>query len=202
MKRIVLATRNKHKLEEIQAILKDLPGFELVSLEQYPDAPEIEEDQDTFIGNARKKALTIANYTKELTIADDSGLSVDALNGEPGVHSARYAGPNATYQQLCEKLLNNLKNIKKRTAQFTTVISVALPDKILFEVTGICEGLIIEEIRGTQGFGYDPVFLYVPLNKTFAELNATEKNTISHRARALQQLPEILKNYFITPRGV
>lgn len=193
MKRIVLATRNKHKLEEIQAILKDFPGFELVSLEQYPNTPEVDEDQDTFVGNARKKALTIANYTGELALADDSGLSVDALKGEPGVHSARYAGPNATYQQLCEKLLNNLKDTEQRTARFTTVISVAAPGKILFEVTGICEGTILNEMRGTNGFGYDPVFLYPRLNKTFAELTATEKNTISHRARALQQLPEMLK---------
>ena len=108
MKRLVVATRNKNKLEEIQSILKDLAGFDLVSLEAYPDAPDVDEDQDTFIGNARKKALSIANYTGELTIADDSGLSVEALNGEPGVYSARYAGPNATYQQLCEKLLKNL----------------------------------------------------------------------------------------------
>jgi XTP/dITP diphosphohydrolase len=193
MKRIVLATRNDHKLAEIQAILKELPGFELVSLAAYPTAPEVDEDQETFVGNASKKALTIANYTGELTIADDSGLSVDALNGEPGVHSARYAGPNATYQELCEKLLNNLKNTKERTARFTTVISVATPGKILFEVTGICAGTIIEEMRGTQGFGYDPVFLYPELNKTFAELTAEEKNTISHRAKALQQLPEKLK---------
>ena len=195
MKRLVVATRNKHKLEEIQAILKTLPGFELVSLEAYPNAPEVDEDQNTFIGNARKKALTIADYTGELTLADDSGLSVDALQGEPGVHSARYAGPSATYTDLCTKLLNNLKNTpqKKRTAQFTTVISVAQPNKILFDVTGICTGEIINEMRGNHGFGYDPVFLYPPLGKTFAELNSTEKNTISHRAKALQQLPNAIK---------
>lgn len=196
MKRLVVATRNKHKLEEIQAILKDLPGFTLVSLNEYPAAPEVDEDQDTFVGNARKKALTIAKYTGEMTIADDSGLSVDALNGEPGVHSARYAGPKATYTDLCNKLLTNLKNIPddKRTARFTTVISCATPEKIIFDVFGICEGKIIHEMRGKNGFGYDPVFLYPELNKTFAELTAEEKNTISHRARALQQLPAALKD--------
>jgi len=122
------------------------------------------------------------------------GLSVDALNGEPGVHSARYAGSGATYQQLCEKLLHNLKDTQNRTAQFTTVISGALPGKIIFDVTGICEGKIIEEMRGSHGFGYDPIFLYPELNKTFAELTTEEKNTLSHRARALQQLPLVLQN--------
>lgn len=195
MKKLVVATRNKHKLLEIQAILQDLPGFTLVSLNEYPHAPEVEEDQDSFLGNARKKALTIANYTGELTIADDSGLSVDALAGEPGVHSARYAGPKATYTDLCQKLLTNLKDIpdEQRTARFTTVISGALPNKLLFDVVGTCEGRIIREMRGEQGFGYDPVFLYPELNKTFAELTAEEKNTISHRARALQQLPKALQ---------
>jgi XTP/dITP diphosphohydrolase len=194
-RRLVVATRNEHKLEEIQAILKGLSGFNLVSLNEYPQAPEVDEDQDTFIGNAQKKALTIANYTGELTIADDSGLSVDALHGEPGVRSARYAGPGATYTNLCHKLLKNLEHIpaEKRTARFTTVISLAAPEKILFDITGICEGLIINELRGRSGFGYDPVFLYPELNKTFAELTAEEKNTISHRARALRQLPVILE---------
>lgn len=193
MKKIIVATRNQHKLEEIQTILKDLPGFTLGSLREYPDAPEVEEDRDTFVGNAQKKALAIADYTGELTIADDSGLSVDALGGAPGVYSARYAGPGATYQQLCQKLLENLQGCTQRSARFTTVISIAQPGKIRGDVTGICEGIILEEMRGSHGFGYDPVFLYPPLNKTFAELTAEEKNTVSHRARALQQLPVILK---------
>lgn len=193
--KLVIATKNQHKLKEIQQILKDLPEYELISLSDYPNAPDVIEDQDSFVGNAGKKALELARYTGELTMADDSGLEVDALNGEPGVYSARYAGAGATYKQLCEKLLKNMENIPapERTAQFKSVIAVASPEKVLFTVEGICPGKIIHEMRGEHGFGYDPVFLYEPANKTFAELSAEEKNEISHRARALKKLAEMLK---------
>ena len=193
--KLVVATKNQHKLREIQQILKDLPQYELVSLKNYPDAPDVIEDQDSFVGNACKKALELARYTGELTMADDAGLEVDALNGEPGIYSARYAGEGATYQQLCKKLLKNMENIpdNKRTAAFKSVVAVASPEKILFTVEGICAGKIIHEMRGKHGFGYDPIFLYEPLNKTFAELSAEQKNEISHRARALKKFAEMLK---------
>lgn len=192
--RLVIATKNKHKLQEIKAILGELPGYEIVSLENYPDVPEVVEDQETFVGNAHKKALETAAFLNEVVVADDSGLSVDALNGEPGVYSARYAGPGATYKELCQKLLTNLKNVGQRSAHFTTVIAVAKPNQILQTLEGICEGEIIQEMRGTNGFGYDPVFYYQPLNKTFAEMSEQEKNQISHRARALVKLKQYLLN--------
>lgn len=192
--KIVIATKNKHKLGEIQEILKDISRYSLVSLNDYPSAPDIEEDQNTFDGNASKKALEIAKFTGELAMADDSGLEVAALNGEPGVYSARYAGEGATYQQLCTKLLKNMENVPDtaRQAQFKTVIALASPQKVLFTVEGVCSGKIIREMRGSHGFGYDPVFLYEPLNKTFAELSAQEKNKVSHRSLALQKFKEQL----------
>lgn len=192
--KIVVATKNKHKLQEIQEIIKDINHYNFVSLNEYPGVPDVIEDQDSFVGNAGKKALEIARFTGEMAMADDSGLEVDALNGEPGVYSARYAGEGATYEQLCQKLLKNMTGVPtaKRTAQFKTVIAVASPEKVLFTVEGVCPGKIIREMRGTHGFGYDPIFLYEPLNKTFAELSAAEKNEVSHRARALLKLKERL----------
>jgi len=190
--KLVIATKNKHKLKEISAILHDLPKYKLLSLNEYPQAPDVLEDQDTFIGNASKKALEIAKYTGELAMADDSGLEVDALNGEPGVFSARYAGEGASYKDICLKLLKNMQNVPeaKRTARFKTVIAVASPAKVIFTVEGHCNGKIIHEMRGSNGFGYDPVFLYEPLNKTFAELSETEKNQVSHRSNALKKFRE------------
>jgi XTP/dITP diphosphohydrolase len=208
--KLVIATRNKHKLKEIQAILSSsfVPTFppsskevplEIVSLAEYGDLPDIIEDQETFVGNAQKKALETAQMIDEIVIADDSGLSVDALGGEPGVRSARYAGANATYQDLCYKLLKNLENIpeENRTAHFTTVIAVAKPGRMLLTVEGRCDGLIIHELRGTNGFGYDPIFLYPPLKKTFAELSSPEKNKVSHRAHALQALKEKISEFIV-----
>lgn len=192
--KIVVATKNKHKLKEIQEIISDISHYNFVSLNDYPDAPDVIEDQDSFVGNAGKKALEIARFTGEMSLADDSGLEVDALNGAPGVYSARYAGEGATYEQLCQKLLKNMENVpeEKRTACFKTVIALASPEKILFTVEGVCPGRIIREMRGSHGFGYDPVFLYEPLNKTFAELSSEEKNQVSHRSRALFKLKEKL----------
>lgn len=193
--KLVLATKNKHKVEEINKILGAIDGIEIVSLENYPNAPDVIEDQDTFVGNASKKALEIAKFTGEMTLADDSGLEVDALNGAPGIYSARYAGEGATYQEMCQKLLSELKNIpkEKRSARFKTVVALATPEKVLHTTEGVVEGTIINEMRGSQGFGYDPIFLYEPANKTFAELSAQEKNEISHRARALKKMANMLK---------
>jgi len=191
--KLVVASRNPHKIAEIRAILGACPGLEIISLGSY-SVPEIVEDQDTFLGNAAKKAVETARAIADKNIAvlaDDSGLSVDALGGAPGVYSARYAGEGANSRQLCEKLLGELKNVPpaRRTARFSTVLVIAAPDgKILYTAEGICEGLIAGEMRGTNGFGYDPVFYYPPLNKTFAELTPEEKNQCSHRYLALQNL--------------
>jgi len=217
--KLIIASRNKHKVTEIQAILSSVPNLEIVSLDGYV-VPEIIEDQDTFIGNATKKAVETAiavagntlpfgltpppaeppgkifPATALAVLADDSGLSVDALDGAPGVHSAYYAGQGATSQQLCEKLLRELKGVppENRTARFTTVLVIAAPSvsggavKILYTAEGVCEGLITEEMRGNSGFGYDPVFYYPSAKKTFAEMTAEEKNLRSHRYLALQDL--------------
>jgi len=188
--KLIIASRNAHKTTEIQAMLSSVPDLEIASLADY-DVPEIIEDQDTFLGNATKKAIETACYIKEIVLADDSGLAVDALNGAPGVYSARYAGEGATSEQLCEKLLRELKDVppEKRTARFTTVLVIAAPNgKILYTAAGVCEGLITENMRGVNGFGYDPVFYYPSLKKTFAELAPAEKNQHSHRYLALQDL--------------
>ncbi|GBR76616.1 deoxyribonucleotide triphosphate pyrophosphatase [Candidatus Termititenax persephonae] len=192
--RLVVASRNQHKIAEIQAILGQVAGLEIAALDGYA-APEIIEDADTFLGNASKKALETARQLGEIVLADDSGLMVDALGGAPGVYSARYAGEGASSEQLCSLLLRNLKDVppERRTARFVTVLVVANPEKILYTAEGYCEGLIIEERRGTRDFGYDPVFYYPPLGKTFAELPSDVKNQHSHRYRALQDLLTQLK---------
>lgn len=194
--KLVVASRNAHKVQEIKAILSGAPNLEIVALDGY-SVPEIVEDKDTFLGNAVKKAVETARYIQETVLADDSGLSVDALNGAPGVYSARYAGEGATSQQLCEKLLQELKDVPaaQRTARFSTVLAIANPQgKMLHTAEGLCAGLITEEMRGANGFGYDPVFFYPPLNKTFAELTPEEKNLHSHRNKALQNLLSQIKS--------
>ena len=194
--KLVIASRNPHKIKEIKAILGQISDLEIVSLDDYA-VPEIDEDQDTFLGNASKKALETAQYINETVLADDSGLMVDALGGAPGVYSARYAGVGATSRQLCEKLLRELKDIPaaRRAARFTTVLVVAAPDgRVLYTAEGSVAGIIAEEMRGLNGFGYDPVFYYPPLGKTFAELTPAEKNQHSHRFRALQDLLEKMRN--------
>ncbi|MDR1113880.1 MAG: RdgB/HAM1 family non-canonical purine NTP pyrophosphatase [Candidatus Margulisbacteria bacterium] len=195
--KLVIASRNQHKVTEIKAILGKISGLEIVSLNGYA-VPEIIEDQETFQGNAAKKALETAKHINETVLSDDSGLMVDALHGAPGVYSARYAGAGATSRQLCEKLLRELKNVPaaRRTACFATVLVVADPRKILHTAEGKCAGLITEDMRGNNGFGYDPVFYFPPLKKTFAELSPEEKNKHSHRRRALENLLIQLKPKF------
>jgi XTP/dITP diphosphohydrolase len=193
--KLLVASKNQHKITEISSILGSVPDLEIVSLEGY-NLPEIIEDKDTFLGNAAKKALETAKYlfqAKDLNfivLADDSGLMVDALHGAPGVYSARYAGPGADSRRLCTKLLQELKDMPDaaRTARFKTVLVMADAEKILYTAEGVCEGLIAPEMTGQNGFGYDPVFYYPPLKKTFAELLPAEKNQCSHRYRALQNL--------------
>jgi XTP/dITP diphosphohydrolase len=195
--KLVIASRNQHKIQEIKTILGKISSLEIVALDGY-SVPEINEDQDTFLGNAAKKALETARYINETVLADDSGLAVDALGGAPGVYSARYAGAGASSEQLCEKLLGELRGIPaaRRAACFVTALVMASPQKILYTAEGKCAGLIAEFPRGQNGFGYDPVFYFPPLGKTFAELSPEEKNAHSHRRRALENLFIQLKSEF------
>ncbi len=199
---LVLATTNQNKIAEICQIL-DGQNLNIISINDIPSLPEVEEDGLTFEENARKKALTIAKLTGRLTLADDSGLVVDALNGRPGVLSARYSGDDATPAKNNEKLLHELEDVpvKKRTARFVCVIAIARPSGKVFVAEGECEGLIARELRGEQGFGYDPLFIVPDREKTFAELGAAEKNKISHRAIALENAAQILRDLLNTEKG-
>lgn len=184
---IVVATRNSGKTREIKSILKDFP-VELKDLNDFGPIPEPVEDGLTFEENAYKKASFTAKVLGLPAIADDSGLEVEALGGAPGVHSARYAGPAATDEENNRKLLREMSGVKNRKARFCCVISVAVPTGFALTYEGFCEGEILETPRGTGGFGYDPLFFYPPLGKTFAEMSLEEKNSVSHRGKALQEL--------------
>lgn len=186
---LVLATRNQGKTDEIRARLKDFP-VEIRNLNDFGPIPPIVEDGDTFDENAYKKASESARYLGLPALADDSGLVVEALNGAPGVHSARYAGEDATDRQRYRKLLQELGESENRSAKFVCVLSLAVPTGQALTYEASCEGIIAREPAGTGGFGYDPVFFYPPLNKTFAQLSRHEKNSISHRGKALQEFCE------------
>lgn len=186
---VLLASGNAHKVAEIRALLSaafPTREIELLSLRDIGFVGDIEENGDSFEENARIKAKAIAGRGF-ITIADDSGLMVDALGGEPGVYSARYAGEPCDNEANNDKLLQRLAAVpaEKRTASFVSVIACIFPDGREISVRGECPGRILFERKGTGGFGYDPLFYYEPLKKTFAQLNADEKNSISHRARAM-----------------
>lgn len=182
--KLVIATQNPKKLQEIKALL-DFPGLEIVCALDLVDIPEIEEDGVTFHENAVKKAVTLARLTGHWALADDSGLEVDALNGAPGVHSARYAGEPVKYAANNEKLLHALAGETHRRARFRCVIALSSPRGETRCVEGACEGTIRETLKGNMGFGYDPLFQPDGYTQTFAEMDAAEKNRISHRGRAL-----------------
>lgn len=189
-KKLVVATNNAHKLEEISQILGG--GIELLSLKDIQCTAEIPETTDTLEGNAQQKAEYIYKHFGFDCFADDTGLEVDALNGAPGVFSARYAGNDNNSEANMQKLLQNLQGTDNRKAQFRTVICLIMEGKThLFE--GICKGKIIEEKRGNTGFGYDPIFVPEGYNETFAELGNDIKNKISHRAKAVDLLCHFLK---------
>jgi XTP/dITP diphosphohydrolase len=193
---LLVATRNRHKLKEIEAILAEL-NFDIRASADIPGLAEVKEDADTVRDNAIKKAVETAKASKLLTLADDTGLEVDALNGEPGVHSARFAGEEATYFENTKKLLSMLHGVpfEKRTARFRCVVAIADANGIVDTVEGICNGAILEEERGGGGFGYDPVFIPDGQVKSFGELSPDVKNRISHRAKALQKAFAVLSRY-------
>jgi XTP/dITP diphosphohydrolase len=186
---LVLATRNRGKTKEIRDLLKDFP-VEIKNLDDFGTISPIEEDGDTFDDNAFKKASLTAKMLGLPAMADDSGLEVAALDGAPGVRSARYAGPDATDNENNLKLLKEMKRQGNRAAAFTCVISIAVPSGVALTYEGRCEGLITESPQGDQGFGYDPVFFYPPLKKTFAQLSVKEKNRVSHRGKALSEMKD------------
>lgn len=192
--KLVLATRNQGKVREIGEILEDQSGIELLSLRNYPNAPSVVEDGKTYEENAIKKAAALAEYTGHLTISDDSGLEVDALDGSPGVHSARYAGEDASDQDRIVKLLDVLQAVPddRRSARFICAVAIAEPSIQAQVVRGVCEGRIICAPRGLGGFGYDPIFVPVGYSETFAELGDDVKNQISHRAKALGKARKLL----------
>ncbi|MDY0219669.1 MAG: XTP/dITP diphosphatase [Desulfobacterium sp.] len=184
---LVLATRNKGKTREIRALLKGFP-VEIKNLDDFGPIPEIEEDGETFDDNAYKKAAFAARVLGFAAMADDSGLAVDALGGAPGVRSARYAGEGSTDRENSERLLEEMKGKADRRAAFHCVISIAVPTGAALTYEGECRGIILEQPRGENGFGYDPLFFYPDLNKTFAEISMEEKSRVSHRGIALQQV--------------
>jgi XTP/dITP diphosphohydrolase len=190
---LVIATRNKNKLREFQDILKGL-DIEIVSLDQFGPIPPAIEDGDTFEENAYKKALHTAKILGISALADDSGLVVEALSGQPGVYSARYAGENASDDENCLKLLNELVHVTDRRAYFQCVLSLAVPSGPALTYMGRCDGTIIKEKRGENGFGYDPIFFFNELQKTFAELSMDEKSKVSHRGKALAELKNEIKS--------
>jgi len=195
--KLVLATKNKDKIQEIKSLLQDLK-IEILTFKDFDSFPETIEDQLTLEGNAGKKAQAIWQNFKLPVLADDTGLFVDALNGKPGVYSSRFAGENATYKQNRQKLLYMLSDVpkEKRTATFRTIIVFIDKKGSKFVVQGECKGYIGFSEKGENGFGYDSIFYYNNSNRTFAELSSEEKNKISHRGIALIKMKEVIEENF------
>jgi XTP/dITP diphosphohydrolase len=186
---LVIATRNPGKTAEIRELLTGFP-LEIQNLDDFGPIPVVEEDGKTFDDNAYKKASFTAKILGIPALADDSGLVVEALDGAPGVLSARYAGEKATDEQRCAKLLQEMTGKADRRAAFECVISIAVPAGPALTYEARCEGLIVERPAGKFGFGYDPIFFYAPLKKTFAQMTREEKNRVSHRGRALNEMQQ------------
>lgn len=187
--KLIFATNNQHKVEEIRAVIGE--KFKLLTLQEAGIDIEIPEPYDTLEANASEKSQTIYRLTGTNCFSEDTGLEVTALNGEPGVKSARYAGDERSFDQNIDKLLANLAGKEDRSARFRTVVSLIIDEKeTLFE--GICEGTVIKERRGGRGFGYDPVFIPLGSTKTFAEMSLEEKNLFSHRKKATEKLVAFL----------
>jgi XTP/dITP diphosphohydrolase len=186
---LVIATRNIGKTSEIKSLLSGFPVI-IRNLDDFGTIPEVKEDGETFDENAYKKSGFAAKILGFPALADDSGLVVEALNGAPGIHSARYGGENASDEERCLKILNEMDGKSNRKAAFECVVSIAVPGGAALTYEARCEGIISEKLKGENGFGYDPIFYYPPLKKTFAELTQQEKNKISHRGKAFQELKE------------
>jgi len=196
MKELIVATKNKGKLTEIKEFLKEF-DIKITSLCDYPKHPEIIEDGKTFRSNAIKKAITIAKYTNKLVMGEDSGLEVKALDNKPGIFSARFSGRGADDKKNNAKLLRMLRGIpaKKRQARYRCLAALADQRGLIAVVSGTCSGLIAERSSGSNGFGYDPLFLVPGYNKTFGKLDPKIKSKISHRFKALKKVKKILKKY-------
>ncbi|SKA79771.1 XTP/dITP diphosphohydrolase [Clostridium sp. USBA 49] len=198
MKKLIIASNNEHKIKEIKAILSEFP-IDIISLKEAGINIDIEEDGTTFIENAYKKASEIFKIKKDcMVLSDDSGLSVDALGGAPGVYSARFAGEHGNDEKNNKKLLSLLKgkSFDERKAKFISAIVLIIDENTVIKVQGEVEGYIKEEPAGEKGFGYDPLFYFPKLNKTFAQMSEEEKNSVSHRAKALRKLQEELRKYY------
>ncbi|TQR16159.1 XTP/dITP diphosphatase [Psychrobacillus soli] len=189
MKKIIIATKNKGKAKDFEALFGPL-GYEVLTLQDVADDMDVEETGATFEENAVLKATALANHLQTMVIADDSGLEIDALDGRPGIYSARYAGEEKSDEANIDKVLEELKDVKEseRSARFVCAIAVASPTREPFTVRGTCEGIIAQERKGTNGFGYDPIFFVPSENKMMAELSAEEKGAISHRGNAINLL--------------
>ncbi len=200
---IVLATRNQHKKQELVALLSGL-DIAIRTLDDFPEAPEVVEDGDTCEVNAMKKAVEIARFTGLPAVADDTGLEVDALNGRPGAFAARYAGEHATYEDNCQKLLQELHGVSpaQRGARFVTVAAIAFPGGKTMSAKGVLNGVIAESATGSHGFGYDPVFVLPEYGQTLGQLPPEVKNQISHRARAFAQAKTLLQQMMAEQNSV
>jgi XTP/dITP diphosphohydrolase len=193
MNEIVLASRNPNKIEELRELLS-LPDLRVLSTADFPELEEVDEDALTLEGNALKKAHYVAMVTGLPSLADDTGLEVSALNGAPGVYSARYAGEQASYDDNVEKLLSEMEDIEQRKAQFRTVVAFVDADKQwIFE--GICTGHISRYRKGVKGFGYDPIFVPDGFEQSFAEMGSKQKNSISHRGLAMKEAVVFLQKW-------
>jgi len=191
MEEVIIATKNSGKAKEFERIFR-AKGLQVKTLLDFPEIEDVEETGTTFEENAKIKSETISNLLGKMVIADDSGLEVDALEGRPGVYSARYAGPQKNDEDNIDKVLEELKDVpeNERTARFRCVLAVSQPGKKTVTFAGACEGLILTERKGTNGFGYDPIFFVEKKGKSMAELAPEEKNKISHRALAIKTLEE------------
>ena len=196
MAKLLVASRNSKKLKELRELLTGLP-IELCSLRDFPNVTEVQEDGTSFRENAEKKALGFAKQTGVLTLADDSGLSVDYLNGAPGIYSARFGGGEKDDLKNCSKLLELLKDMPeaKRSASFRCALALANPSCVIHVVEESVSGRIASQMSGTNGFGYDPLFFYLEFGKTFAEVPPAQKHSVSHRGKALQKMKKFLRQY-------
>lgn len=202
MKKIIIATQNKGKANEFEQMFAPR-GYKVLTLLDFPELADIEETGATFEENAILKAEAISQELGKMVIADDSGLVVDALDGKPGVFSARYAGEKKNDEANIDKVLQEMTNVpnQERMARFYCALAIAIPDQKTVTVFGTCEGLILHERRGVNGFGYDPIFFSLDENRSMAELSPSEKNKISHRAKALKKLDEVFDSLLVKEAG-